>query len=187
MKRKKEMSIDDYIKDAEINFSFPIILIIILLVVSFFTKFYLLLLLVCVILIIIAGQLNTRCNIYKIKKFLNDKDLIDKIGNVYFWNEENYMLTDYYFIIIVNNKVNAFKYEDIDKIYKKIFWGDKEVKVRHYFSKIPVYEYLYISLKSNKVYRVLIWSSHNQNARLMDISDYLISKNKNIKTKCGDD
>ena len=178
---KCRKTIDDYIKNAENFFLFPFILLIVLLIIILVTKYYLLLFFVFIILIYFADSLVEKDNIYKIKKYLIQNDLIDKIGNVYFWNEKDYMLTDNYFIIVLNNKVNVFKYEEIEKIYKKIFWGDEEVKTRHYLSKVPVYEYLYISLKSNKNYRVLIWSSHNQNEKLMDISEFLISKNPKIK------
>lgn len=181
MKRKKEKTIDDYIRNAENFFLFPFILLIVLLIITFVTKYYFLLFFVCIILIYFSDCLNERDNIYRIKKYLTKNNLIDKIGKVYFWNEKDYMLTDNYFIIVRNNKVNVFKYEEISKIYKKIFLGDKEVKTRKYFSNLSCYEYLYITLKSNKNYRVLIWSTLTCSEQFMDISDYLISKNSNIK------
>lgn len=181
MKRKKEKTIDDYIKDAENFFLFPFILLIVLLIITFVTKYYFLLFFVCIILIYFSDSLYERDNIRRIKKYLVTHDLIDKIGDIYFWNEKDYMLTDNYFIILRNNKVNVFKYEEIITIYKKIFLGNEEVKTMKYLSKPPCYEYLYITLKSNKNYRVLIWSTRTCSQQFMDISDYLISKNPNIR------
>ena len=181
MKCKKEKTIEDYIRNAENFFLFPFILLIVLLIITFVTKYYFLLFFVCIILIYFSNCLYERDNIRRIKKYLVTHDLIDKIGDIYFWNEKDYMLTDNYFIIVRNSKVNIFKYEEISEIYKKMFLGDEEIKPKKYLSKLPCYEYLYITLKSNKNYRVLIWSTRTGSEQFMDISDYLISKNSNIK------
>lgn len=170
MKRERKLKLDDFIKDAETSLSFPIIVIIILLIVIFFTKFYLLSFFILLVLIVILEWLNAKNNIYKIKKFLVSNNLLDKIGDIYFWNEKDCILTDNYFILIVGAKVVIFKYEDIDSIYKK-------TNVR----RSAIEEYLYICLKNGEEYQLLIWSTNVRSEKLMDISDYLVSKNKNIK------
>lgn len=171
--RCKRKTIDDCIKDAETNFSFPIILIIILLIISIWTEYcYILLFFVLVILFYIVNQLKVRKLIKKIKKYLVDNDLIDKIGNVYFWNEKDYMVADNYFIILEDNKINIFKYEEIEKVYKKTFVRLSQVG--------SVEKYLYIYLKNGEEYKILISSTLVRSEEFMDISDFLISKNIEI-------
>lgn len=170
----KEKTIDDCVKDAETSLSFPIILIIILLIISIWTEYrYILLFFVLVILFYIANQLEVRKTIKRIKKYLINNNLIDKIGNVYFWNEKDYMITDNYFIILEDNKINVFKYEEIEKIYKKTFVRLSQVG--------SVEKYLYIYLKNGEEYEILINSTLVRSEEFMDISDYLISKNPNIR------
>ena len=176
MKHKKKTIDDCCVKDAETNFSFPIILIIILLIISIWTEYrYILLFFVLVILFYIANQLEVRKTIKKIKKYLINNNLMNKIGDVYFWNAKDYMVTDNYFIILKDYKINVFKYEEIEKIYKKTFVCLSRVGM--------VEKYLYIYLKNGEEYKILINSTLVRSEEVMDISDFLISKNIEVIDK----
>ena len=54
----------------------------------------------------------------QIKKYLTDNNLLDKIGNIDYWNERYYFLTDNYMIIKQGKEIYSFKYSEIEKIYK---------------------------------------------------------------------
>lgn len=179
MNSKKEKTIDDYIKSSKISFSFPIMLMVILFIVVLISKYYILLYFELFILIVIMDWMNERNNICSIKKYLVKHNLINEIGFIYFWNENDCMLTDNYFILMVLSKVIVFKYEDIDSIYKKT---KANKKLFHFTFKINGFDdYLYICLKNGQEYRLLIGSTIVRSEKLMDISEYLLSKNPKIK------
>ena len=98
--------------------------------------------------------------------------MINDIGRIFFWNNQEYMITDNYFIIINKKKVIHFQYNDIEELYKKTNYKHGGLN-----------EYLYIRLKNNEEYKVLIWTTFLVNEEYKDISEYLLSKNKSIEYK----
>lgn len=50
-------------------------------------------------------RVNTYNNLKRIKKYLKENGLLDKVGNIDFWNERYYFLTDNYTIIKQNKKI----------------------------------------------------------------------------------
>lgn len=109
----------------------------------------------------------------KIKKYLTENRLLDKLGSIDFWNEHHYFLTANYMIIIKNEIVYAFPYSEIERIDKK-----SNVHLRGSSSRVE--EYLYIMTKTNE-FKVLISTTLLVGEEYRDISDYLLNKNPNIK------
>ena len=109
----------------------------------------------------------------KIKKYLIENCLLDKLGSIDFWNEHHYFLTANYMIIIKKEIVYAFPYSEIEKI-------DKKSNVHLHGPNSRIEEYLYITTKTNE-FKVLISTTLLVGEEYRDISHYLLNKNPNIK------
>lgn len=175
-KNCKVKLIDDYVNEAKtdiyVYIFMAILLFFILLHISYTVNWYYLLLFDIVFSFSIFGRITIYNNLKKIREYLIKNKLINKIGKIDFWNENNYFLTEKYMIILENNIVNCFKYSDIISIKKEvnyIFKGNKESP-----------DYLYLILNNNIEYKILIFTNRLVAEECRDISSYLLVKNKNI-------
>ncbi len=170
-------TIDDYIAIAKSDIYVYIVVTILvfigLLYIIITTNCYIYLLFNMVMLIFTADKIYVYFNLNKIKKYLIQNNLIDKIGTIEYWNEMNYFLTNNYMIISYKNKIYCLKYSDISTIYKETRFNNGE------FDSIE--KYLHLVLNDGEEIEILIWSSALRTEEFKDISDYLLSKNPNIK------
>lgn len=174
---KKKKKIDDYIgvakTDIYVYIVFAIIFFLFLLYLSYWFKYFFPLFFEIACFMSIHSKLATYNNLKKIKKYLENNNLLEKIGKIDFWNGESYFLTENYMIIINNGVINHFAYSDIKQMYKKTYHGSN-------FGSLYTQEYLHIRLKDYTEYKVLIYSTCLVNEDFRDISGYLLQKNKNI-------
>lgn len=171
-KEKKKITLDEYIaiskSDIIVYASVTLILLAIFLYVGIKYNIYYYLFFVGLIIIgRTYERIETFVTLNQIKKYLTDNNLLDKIGNIDYWNERYYFLTDNYMIIKQNNKIYSFKYSEIEKIYKE----NNLTLNKH--SKLN--DYLHIVVSSNN-FIILIYSTFLVGEDFKDISDYLIKK-----------
>ena len=175
-KKIKVKSINEYIIEAKsdllVYLIFYIIIIVIATIFSFYVRHWSPIAFSFILIFFVLGRITTYKNIKKIEKHLVDEKIINNIGRILFWNEQDYIITDNYFIIVNRKKVTHFRYNDITELYKKTNYNRGGFK-----------EYLHIKLKNNKEYSVLIWTTFLVNEEYKDISKYLLEKNPNIKYK----
>lgn len=110
-----------------------------------------------------------------IKRYITSHNLLDKLGDILFWNNDYYFLTEHYFIIVVKGRVEVFSYQDISSIQKKA----------HYFlgRNSHIDKNLFITLKNGKQYQILISSTLLTIEVQKDITEFLLEKNPHIKVK----
>ena len=153
-----------------------IIVTIILLAVSLYFgikyNFYIHLLFIGLIMIgRIWERIDTLLTLRKIKTYLVDNNLLDKIGKIDYWNDRYYFLTDNYMIIKQKREIHSFKYSEIERIFKESY---VELS-KHSYSQ----EHLHIIANDND-FKILISTTVLVGEDYKDISDYLIKKNPNI-------
>ena len=176
-KEKKKLTIDEYIDIGKGDIIVYIIVTVILCTISLYIgikyNVYILLLLVAIITIgRTVERIDTLITLKKMKSYLIENDLLDKIGNIDYWNERYYFLTDDYMIIKNDKIIYSFKYSEIIRIYK-----ENNTKIgRHSNSQ----EYLHIVTNDND-FKILIASTILVGEDFKDISDYLLEKNPNIR------
>lgn len=175
-KEKKKLILDEYIdigkSDIIVYVSVTLILLIIFLYVGIKYNVYYYLFFVGLIIIGRSYErIETFVTLKQIKKYLTDNNLLDKIGNIDYWNERYYFLTDNYMIIKQGKEIYSFKYSEIEKIYKE----NNLVINKHSRSQ----EYLHIIVGNNN-FIILVYSTVLVGEDFKDISDYLIKKNPNI-------
>ena len=179
MKNVKESlkTLNDYIKEAKFDMILYFIILCILVILQ--VVLYILygipvaicfLFLVLVHLLFTTDKIALYNNVLKINKYLINNKLENKIGNILFWNEKNYFLTDNYILFVKNFKVNCIDYKDIKTISKRI-----EIRYK------GVNEYLIIELNDDKKYDILIWTTFLVGEECKDISELLIEKNSKIE------
>lgn len=181
IKNKYDKTLDEYIEiskgDITLYFILSLIVIAINIAIIIYNKIYnesiLFFVILCIIpLLITLKKITVKHNLLKIKKYLTDNQLIDKIGTIEFYNEEDYFLTEKYMIIYRNKVVSHFEYSEIKCIQKEH---------KHTIGKNSKSQsYLYIILNNGTEYRVLISSTVMVNEDYKDISDNLLKKNPNI-------
>ena len=110
-------------------------------------------------------------SLLKIEEYVISQNLLDKIGNIDFFNKMNYFLTTNYMIIEKGGKVYSFEYSKIKRIYRKYYFG-------HVISDSK--SYLYIITDIGK-FETLAYTSSITYQDFMDITDYLLKKNPNIQ------
>lgn len=103
-KEKKKLTIDEYIDIGKGDITVYVIVTIILLLITLYFgikyNFYFYMLFVGLIMLFkIIEWIETFLTLKKIKGYLVDNDLLDKIGNINYWNDKYYFLTDNYMII----------------------------------------------------------------------------------------
>ena len=175
-REKKKLTLDEYIdigkSDIVVYLSVTLILLIIFLYVGIKYNVYYYLFFVGLIIIGRSYErIETFVTLKQIKKYLTINNLLDKIGNIDYWNERYYFLTDNYMIIKQGKEIYSFEYSEIEKIYKE------SNLVLNKYSKSQ--EYLHIVVGNNN-FIILIYSTVLVGEDFKDISDYLIKKNPNI-------
>lgn len=175
-KEKKKITLDEYIdigkSDIIVYVSVTLILLIIFLYVGIkYNVYYYLFFVGLIIIGRSCERIETFVTLKQIKKYLTDNNLLDKIGNIDYWNERYYFLTDNYMIIKQGKEIYSFKYSEIEKIYKE----NNLVINKHSRSQ----EYLHIIVGNNN-FIILVYSTVLFGEDFKDISDYLIKKNPNI-------
>lgn len=176
MKKKKKLTIDEYMNigknDIFVYIIITIILFLILLYIGYKNNFYYILLFDLIMIIRIIERIDTYHTLKQMKSYLTKNNLLDKIGNIDYWNERYYFLTDNYMIIKQNKEIFSFKYSQIKRIFK-----ERKLKL----SKPSNYkEYLHIITNDNE-FKILTNSTILVGEDYKDISDYLIKKNTIIK------
>ena len=171
MKKKKKLTIDEYIdigkNDIFVYIIITIILFLILLYIGYKSNFYYILLFDLIMIIRIIERIDTYHTLKQMKSYLTKNNLLDKIGNIDYWNERYYFLTDNYMIIKQNKEIFSFKYSQIKRIFK-----ERKLKL----SKPSNYkEYLHIITNDNE-FKILTNSTILVGEDYKDISDYLIKK-----------
>ena len=111
-KEKKKLTIDEYIDIAKWDIVIYVIVSVIVLLISLYIgvkyNFYYHLIFIGIIIVIKIGErINTYITLKKIKSYLVNNNILDRIGNIDYWNERYYFLTDNY-IIIKHDKVICF-------------------------------------------------------------------------------
>lgn len=175
-KEKKKLTIDEYIDIGKGDISVYVIITIILLVISLYFgikyNFYFHLLFIGLIMIGRIGErVDTFLTLKKIKTYLVENNLLDKIGKIEYWNDRYYFLTDNYMIIKQKKEIYSFKYSEIEKIYKESY---VELS-KHSYSQ----EHLHIIANGND-FKILISTTVLVGENYRDISGYLMEKNPNI-------
>ena len=175
-REKKKLTIDEYIEIGKGDVTVYIIVTIILLAVSLYFgikyNFYIHLLFIGLIMIgRIWERIDTLLTLRKIKTYLVDNNLLDKIGKIDYWNDRYYFLTDNYMIIKQKREIHSFKYSEIERIFKESY---VELS-KHSYSQ----EHLHIIANDND-FKILISTTVLVGEDYKDISDYLIKKNPNI-------
>lgn len=176
-KEKKKLTIDEYINIGKGDITVYIIVTIILLSISLYIgikyNFYYYMIFVGILMIgRIVERIDTLLTLKKIKNYLIDNNFLDKIGNIDYWNDKYYFLTDNYMILKQNKEIYLFKYSEIEKIFKESY---VELSKPSYYK-----EYLHIIVNDDD-FKILIYTTILVGEDYRDISDYLLEKNPNIK------
>ncbi len=176
-KEKKKLTIGEYIDIAKWDIVIYVIVSVVLLLISLYIgikyNFYYHLIFIGIIIVIkIRERIDTYFTLKKIKSYLVDNNILDKIGNIDYWNERYYFLTDKYMIIKQNKVIYSFKYSEIKRIYKESYIN----LGMHGYAQ----EYLHI-ITSNNDFKILIYTTILVSEDYKDISSYLMEKNPNIK------
>lgn len=173
--KKKKTTLNEYVAiskcDIYVYGIISVILFFFLLYISYKEKVYYILLLDIVVVARTFEKIQTYFTLKKIRNYLIEHELINQLGDIDFWNERNYFLTDNYFVILQNKMVSAIKYSDIQRIFK-----EKDLQLTR---PGGVEEYLHI-LTDNNEYTVLINTTFLVGEEYRDISDYLLGKNPSI-------
>ena len=175
-REKKKLTIDEYIDIGKGDITLYVTIAIILLAISLYFgikyNFYFHLLFIGLIMIgRICERIDTLLTLKEIKSYLVDNNLLYKIGNIDYWNNRYYFLTDNYMIIKQKKKIYSFEYSEIERIYKESY---TELS-NHSYSQ----ENLHIVVNGND-FKVLIYTDILVGEDYRDISGYLIQKNPNI-------
>ena len=175
-KEKQQLTIDEYIDIGKGDITLYVTIAIILLAISLYFgikyNFYFHLLFIGLIMIgRICERIDTLLTLKEIKSYLVDNNLLYKIGNIDYWNNRYYFLTDNYMIIKQKKKIYSFEYSEIERIYKESY---TELS-NHSYSQ----ENLHIVVNGND-FKVLIYTDILVGEDYRDISGYLIQKNPNI-------
>ena len=176
-KEKKKLTIDEYIDIAKWDIVIYVVVSVIILLISLYIgvkyNFYYHLIFIGIIIVIKIGErINTYITLKKIKSYLVDNNILDKIGNIDYWNERYYFLTDNYMIIKHGKVIYSFKYSEIERIYKESYTR----LGKHSYSQ----EYLHIVTDDND-FKILVYTTVLVGEDYKDISSYLMEKNPNIK------
>ena len=176
-KEKKKLTIDECIDIAKWNIVIYVIVSVIVLLISLYIgvkyNFYYHLIFIGIIIVIKIGErINTYITLKEIKSYLVNNNILDRIGNIDYWNERYYFLTDNYIIIKHGKVIYSFKYSEIERIYKESYTR----LGKHSYSQ----EYLHIVTDDND-FKILIYTTVLVDEDYKDISSYLMEKNPNIK------
>lgn len=175
--KKKNKTIDDIVYESKMDIYtyiiITIVLFLILLYFSFKVDWYFLMFCNSIMIIVTITKVFVYIRTLKIRKYLITNHLTSKIGNIDYWNNNHYLLTENYMIVSTLNRVNCFPYSEIKEIYKK---SKNHIGKNSYFQ-----EYLCLVLENWEEIEILIFSTALVNEDYKDITDYLLNKNANIK------
>lgn len=109
-KEKKKLTLDEYIEIGKGDIIVYVIVTIILLAISLYVgikyNFYFHIIFIGILMIgRIVERIDTLLTLKKIKSYLVENNLLDKIGNIDYWNDRYYFLTDNYMIIKQNKEI----------------------------------------------------------------------------------
>lgn len=172
---KKELKLDDYISIAKLDIKTYIIATVmifgVLLFIGYKVDFYYILFFDLIMILRVIERIDTYNNLRLIKSYLVEKNLINKLDKIDFWNERNYFLTTNYLIIVKNKKVYLISYNEILRIYT-------ETVLR--LNKHGGYqEYLHI-FTSGDEFKILTFSTYLVGDELIALKSYILKKNNKI-------
>ena len=102
---KVSKSVDKYVAigktDAIFYLIMTVIIFFVLLFIAYKVDWYYILFADILLVLRTLEKVEIYFNLKKLNKYIIENDLGDKIGNIDFWNERNYFLTDNYMIIII--------------------------------------------------------------------------------------
>lgn len=176
-KEIKKKKVDEYIletkTDIYVHIVMTVLIFLILLFVSYKVNWYYLLIFDAVFALCIIEKIKTYNNVREIVNSLKDNKLLDMIGKVEYWNEYDYFLTENYMIIIRKHIISCFKYESIRSI-------KRELRINR--GKVKKPDLLHIMLEDDSNHYVIINNNGvMRQEKSIDITNYLIEKNKKIK------
>lgn len=177
MKKKKKnvLTIDEYIdigkSDIFVYIFIGIIFFFILLYISYKYNSYYFLLFDLYMVLRTLERIDTYNTLKNIKIYLVENNLLDKIGEIEYWNDKYYFLTENYMIIKQNKMINAFKYSEIERIFMEEY---SKIGNPSYFKNT-----LHILTKKNE-FKILTYSSNMVGEDYKDISKFLLEKNPKI-------
>ena len=119
----------------------------------------------------------------KIKDYVVEQGLINKIGKILYWYchencssyHHDFVLTDYYIIVLYKKEIVSFRYEDIVSIKMKESY-------QHCTNSLHQKNELYVSLKDGREIIIVVYDGDSV-ARIKDISTILLEKNNKIKVE----
>lgn len=171
-KNKKKRTLDEYINIAKWDIILYLIFNILILILSFIV----IPLIIYYIFVfgLLTGRIYVYYNLKMIKKYIDKNNLLDDIGCIDYWNENNFFLTENYLIIKKFNNIKHILYNDIVSIktdvdYEGIYFTYGNIHQRKKGLEIKGKNFKYI-VKDSDLYM----------DSLENISDYLLNKNKNI-------
>ena len=182
----KNKTIDDCLIESKCYLILYIIISILLLVVNVIVYIkidlntsntlivlhYMLLILFSFTIIKAISKLFVYFNIKRIISYIKNEEF--NVGNIIFWNESDYLLTDNYLVIINKNTINCVDYADIEKIYKEVEW-----KINR--KRISMKELLHIISNDDEEYVIPTNNLNLSNKEIRDNGDFILSKNHKIK------
>lgn len=117
-------------------------------------------------------KVKTYFNMKIIISYIDEHNLKDKLGEIEYWNENSFFLTENYMIIKQKKKVYCFKYKDI----VKIFYEDR-MRIGRESSHS---RFLHVVVDGLEEFVFLIQSTSITYQETKDIGEYLLKKNNNI-------
>lgn len=171
-------TIDSYITEAKVNIFIYFVVYFVLCFGVFVLAYIEKTPFICIFSFYFFLRFLQRVFIYRkiknIKKRLEEQGLLDKAQNIIFWNQNHYFLTEENFVIFNKKSIDIFSYQDIQTIQKEIHY--------HFGSATCPPDFLYLTLNNGKKYQILIRfnQSHFSLEEDLDISEFLLSKNKAI-------
>ena len=147
-----------------------ILLFFVLLYIAYVKNFYYILLLDLFVFLSFIEKIFINFSLKKIETYLKKNNLIDRLGLVYYWNDDNCFFTENY-VIYYKKKVYIFKYSEIKSMHKEAYFQS---------SKRGGYEeYLIINTLDN-TFSVLTHSTNITCIDYNDLSKFILDKNPNI-------
>lgn len=143
---------------------------------------YILFIFEMIMIIVSVNKIRKYSKMKKIEKYLIKQNLIDKIGNINFINENHYIFTDYYIIVLYKQNVKCFDYFEIKKVYKE-YWNKFDISTANFGNYVELY--LNFILKNGMKFRILTDTfTHiilEDDGNYQEIINYLLMKNAEIE------
>ena len=169
-----EKYIDENKSDIIVYFVVLVVVTIVLFIIVKLTGFYYILFLDIFVINAFLSKITVKRNLKQIEMYIYDNKLDKKIGEIEYWNDYNYFLTNNYIILLENKLIDIIPYSKIKSIYY-----ENKITLSKINSHID--RFLYITLDNNKKYKFLVHSTLLVNEKTTDIGAFLKSKNDKIK------